>query len=1725
MKKLLTALWIITVLLPEVHAQTCKEVVGYYCNWQWYDRNRLVNPMTIDYSKYSIINYAFFNPQSNGNIVNFDSWADDNLLKGPMNWSTNQPDFTQSLPYRAHLNNVKLLPSIGGWTLSNNFPGIAADPVKRANFAKSCVSLIRTYDFDGVDIDWEYPGYVDHGGTPADKANYVLLLRQVRDSLNAYQQVTGKYYMITAALPAGPSNMVNIDWAALANILDIFNIMTYDFYGSWDSYANHNSPLYTPVQGNANLSCHAAIQTIINTYGVPRNKITMGIPFYGRAVKTQGTPALFGSIYNQPDNITFPEDDGSPLYYNILPRMNLFSRQWDNTAKVPYLLGNGSLNTFVSYDDTTSVALKAQYIVNNNLRGAIVWEISGDVIETFPGSGVIASTPLASAMNNALCGGNVSTCFAPTGLTSSSITSTGAALGWSSTGATSYNIQYKLGSATTWTTVSSTTNSYNLSGLTACSGYQFQVQSVCSGTTTSSYSTAASFQTTGCCTVPAALAATSVTSSGTVLTWSSTGATSYNVQYKLSTAAGWTTVSAPANSYTLSGLTACSTYQFQVQSVCSNTSSSAYSAAVSFQTTCTACSTPDQLSSVLNSSTSATVSWSNTGAGSYRLQYRRAGTTAWTIINTTNTSQLLTGLLACNNFEWQIASVCGSTVSAFSYIASFSTSGCTNTCATVPSNLQATNLGSTSVTLTWTSVGTGTYRVQYRLQSTTSWTSKTVTTNSLSVTRLTACRDYVWRVRRECTSSNVSQYSNTSIFKTTGCTVTGCSTPATPTASNISSSSAVIAWNNTGALSYKLEYKLSSAAIWTSVTVPSNSYLLSGLTACSGYNVRVSSVCSASTSAASSTASFNTTGCCQVPTGVAVTNTGNDSATVSWISSGASAYNIRFKKTTETTWTSLSSSSTSIRLTGLAYCTDYSVQVQSACGNSNSSFSSDVFFKTTGCTTVVNNCSAPSTFYFNSASYQPLGEIKLGQGRLNPVWGVSADAYIPSNKKNWAISMVHAAHLFKNVTGTSKIPVDFYFATAVKESFCGCDNSIQAMPSGTMYPLSYQSASVGDGCFQIESNSAYNELVQDYPQRFPAGQHGSLISGFNYETSALAKAYYDIFTVKYWSVAKGWNPIDFFNNAADPDAALKLMSIAYNRGLWYTPLSTVLNSDRANAIQDTDISNYFTDNVYGYDYQKALTDYVHVLQNEAYKLSSSQVAVNPQSGQPYNYFGNYYDPQISWQDVNNYIDSIMILYPGIDFSVIRSGVQTVFNSINGGASVSFRYQFGQVLDKLILSLPADDPTNAISLNYGCSSGSGGSTCAAPGNLSTAQVTKNSATLSWTGSSSSYNVQYRKQGTITWNTSPTSTTQITLQALDSCTIYEYSVQSVCSTSVSSYSSGSFTTSGNCTATCAIPGGLSVVPSTNSATISWSSTGALSYSLQYRLQSTATWTTINNVSSTSYVLTGLSSCSSYIVKVMSVCSNSSSAYGSETSFTTTGCSSGGGAPTNYCSSYSLNATAEYIQSFRVSNLNNVSGNNNGFGNFINMTANLVAGRSDTLRFAAGFTGTAYTEYWTIRIDFNRDGDFADAGETVAQTTSAGTTVNTVIFTTPSAASIGQARMRVQMKRGAYAMECDIYSNGEVEDYLVNIGSQSSRTVPAEDFSLYRIYPNPTDDRLYLDFGSQAIRKILVFDPAGREMISQNYGGRLLEMDLSSHPAGIYLVRIVEGNRTEVKRIVKR
>lgn len=140
-----------------------------------------------------------------------------------------------------------------------------------------------------------------------------------------------------------------------------------------------------------------------------------------------------------------------------------------------------------------------------------------------------------------------------------------------------------------------------------------------------------------------------------------------------------------------------------------------------------------------------------------------------------------------------------------------------------------------------------------------------------------------------------------------------------------------------------------------------------------------------------------------------------------------------------------------------------------------------------------------------------------------------------------------------------------------------------------------------------------------------------------------------------------------------------------------------------------------------------------------------------------------------------------------------------------------------------------------------------------------------------------------------------------------------------------------------------------------------------------------------------------------------------------------------PINYCSSTANNQTYEWVSGVQLENINNTSSASQ-YTDFTNQIANLTSGKSSTILLTPGFQSTAYTEYWSVWIDYNKNGNFDDAGEQVF--IGNGKSVVTGSFLIPSNISV-QTRMRVSMSYNSTPISsCATISSGEVEDYNVNI-----------------------------------------------------------------------------------------
>ena len=258
---------------------------------------------------------------------------------------------------------LKVCLMIGGWGgHADGFSEMAKSPAKRAEFCQSVYDLLEQHHLDGVDIDWEYPTKSadnETGADPNDTQNFNLVLKELRAKLG-----TGKIISF-----ASSSSAQYVDWPTAIKYLDYVNVMTYDMGAAPNG---HNSPLHKSAMFN-HRSWDESVQAHMNG-GVPKNRMVMGVPFYGKAEKSpaEGTKIFDYSVkyYEIPDILNKGTYKGKPLARAV-------SRRWESMSLVPYLVDNTGKNV-LSYDDPESIAYKGKYVKGNGHLGAMFWEYRCD---------------------------------------------------------------------------------------------------------------------------------------------------------------------------------------------------------------------------------------------------------------------------------------------------------------------------------------------------------------------------------------------------------------------------------------------------------------------------------------------------------------------------------------------------------------------------------------------------------------------------------------------------------------------------------------------------------------------------------------------------------------------------------------------------------------------------------------------------------------------------------------------------------------------------------------------------------------------------------------------------------------------------------------------------------------------------------------------------------------------------------------------------------------------------------------------------------------------------------------------------------------------------------------------------------------------------------------------------------------------------------------------------
>lgn len=313
-----------------------------------------------------------------------DPWAAVQMpQKGVSSWTEPyRGNFGQLMAAKKARPDLKVIASIGGWTLSDPFYFMGDDNI-RARFIASVKEFLLTWKFfDGIDIDWEFPGGKGANpklGKPDDGNTYLLLLKELREMLDKLSAQKGKKYQLSSAISAGWDKIKKVDYNAAQAYLDHIFLMSYDFKGAWSNTdLGYMTALYAPTWNpdekyTTDFGVNCLLEQNVNS-----KKIIIGTAMYGRGwtgVQSYRKQNPFTGTASGPVAGTW--EDGVVDYRQVSKYVGSWRYNYDAKAQAPYIF-KADTGDLISFDDSRSVIEKAKYVRNKKLGGLFAWEIDAD---------------------------------------------------------------------------------------------------------------------------------------------------------------------------------------------------------------------------------------------------------------------------------------------------------------------------------------------------------------------------------------------------------------------------------------------------------------------------------------------------------------------------------------------------------------------------------------------------------------------------------------------------------------------------------------------------------------------------------------------------------------------------------------------------------------------------------------------------------------------------------------------------------------------------------------------------------------------------------------------------------------------------------------------------------------------------------------------------------------------------------------------------------------------------------------------------------------------------------------------------------------------------------------------------------------------------------------------------------------------------------------------------
>jgi chitinase len=367
---------------PETTSAVSHKLVGYYPQWGVYDAPPYNVKNVITSGSATLLTqliYAFANIVDN-KCASYDTWADyqDPLPAGEtVNGKADVSgefagNFHQLKELKELQPKLENLISIGGGSLNPSIFSKAAEPANRKTFVSSCIDMFIKGQFakgisepgifTGIDLDWEFPA------SDADETNFLALLKEFRDQLNALDTAS-THYVLTSTAGASSYQWQYVDLKAAQQYVNFFNAMMYDFDGSWSNETGFVAPLYQGhLDPDPTNNANYAIEQYIGM-GVEKSKIVFGMPFYAyHWTKVSG--ADYG-LFQDGD-----ADQGS-YQYNQIGALKGYTEYRGTITHAPWLYSQAR-ESFWTFDDPDSLKFKTRYAMEKGLGGVMFWELSGD---------------------------------------------------------------------------------------------------------------------------------------------------------------------------------------------------------------------------------------------------------------------------------------------------------------------------------------------------------------------------------------------------------------------------------------------------------------------------------------------------------------------------------------------------------------------------------------------------------------------------------------------------------------------------------------------------------------------------------------------------------------------------------------------------------------------------------------------------------------------------------------------------------------------------------------------------------------------------------------------------------------------------------------------------------------------------------------------------------------------------------------------------------------------------------------------------------------------------------------------------------------------------------------------------------------------------------------------------------------------------------------------------